>query len=105
MAANDLTGVSVLARKSIRYKVYFVIFYFIGRFALSVILMTYRAVFPKAPPPPTVGFSVLPKIPFPETKGALQVQYELETPTGELPVFPKSMEVFSMPKSTVKLSH
>jgi len=104
MTKNDLTSVSIKARKFVRYFVYLVIFYFVARFSINLLFNVYRTVFPKAPPPPTIGFSVLPEIPFPQREGALEIQYTLETATGEFPAFPKSMEVYLMPKATVKLS-
>lgn len=63
----------------------------------------YRTLFPAPPPPPTVAFDKLPKLPFPEKKNLPKLEYKVETPEGELPVLPSQIIVYFMPKLSVHL--
>ncbi len=103
--ATKLTNIAIKTRKSIRYGIYFMIFIFIARFAINTANQLRLKFFPPAPPPPTVGFSRLPQIPFPEQDASIpSLTFTVETSTGTLPDFPISMPVYYMPKSSANLN-
>ena len=58
----------------------------------------WEKIHPTPPPPPTVGFGLLPHLPFPQQPGKPQITLQLETPTGGLPTFPSEAKVYFMPK-------
>ncbi len=95
---SALTQVAVTARKAIRYGIYFIVFLTVGRIILGISINIYRKIFPPAPPPPTVKFGKLNKIPFPDNKITAKLNYVLETPEGGLPKLPTQAKVFFMPK-------
>src|SRR3989344_8875761 len=93
MAAN-LTFVSIQARKEIRYGIYFLVILIVGRIAFGFARTLYDTLVPKPPPPPTVGFGVLPAINYPEVNIEYpELKYTIQTPSGELPPFPEQMRV------------
>jgi hypothetical protein len=103
MAAN-LTSVAIATRKSVRYGLFFLIFFMIGRSVFFFGIRTYNQMFPKKAPPPTVGFGKLTSIPFPkEVEKRPEFNISLETPTGGFPTFPTQMLVFFMPKPSIGL--
>lgn len=93
----SLTQTAILTRKTIRYGIYLVILLIVARFAFNIGRGIYRRLFPPAPPPPTVSFGKLPKLPFPQGITVQSPQYSLETPDGRLPVNPPTLSVFYMP--------
>jgi hypothetical protein len=71
---------------------------------VSAFISYWKATHPAPPPPPTVGFGKIPKIPFPEE--AIEEKpdsYVLETPTGRTPSFGDRAKVFFMPLSKPSL--
>ncbi len=103
--AVTLTDVAIKTRKSIRWGIYFIIFILVARFAISSGRSIKNTFFPAPPPPPTVGFDVLPAIQFPQYSQALpQLSVSVETPTGTLPEFPESLPVYFMPKALPTLN-
>lgn len=62
------------------------------RFAVAV----KNALFPTPPPKPTVGFSKLPIILFPESATDKKYTYTVNTLTGQLPTFDNQIKVFKM---------
>lgn len=93
----SLTQVSITTRKVIRYGVYFAIFLVIARVVLGVGIKIYRTFFPAPPPPPTVSFGKLPKLPFPQ-KDKVNLTFTLETPEGGYPKLAPQAKVYFMPK-------
>ena len=93
----SLTQVSITARKIIRYGIFFVIFLIVARILFGIGSGLYRRFFPAPPPPPTVTFGKLPKLPFPQ-KDKVNLTYILETPEGGLPILPTQSKIFFMPK-------
>lgn len=93
----SLTQVSITSRKIIRYGIFFVIFLIVARILFGIGSAVYRKFFPAPPPPPTVTFGKLPKLPFPQ-KDKVNLTYSLETPEGGLPILPTQSKVFFMPK-------
>ena len=96
---SSLTQVSILSRKIIRYSIYAAIFIVIARYSYLIGSKIYRKYFPEPPPPPTLVFGKLPKIPFPEKAQQKDLVFTLETPDGKLPKLPKQQAVYFIPKS------
>ncbi len=95
---TKLTQVSIVTRKIIRYSIYGLIGIIILRGTILGAIRVYRHFFPEPPPPPTVTFGKLPKLPFPKKDVPNNLQFRLETATGSLPKFPYTVKVFYMPK-------
>lgn len=96
---TGLTQVAITARKTIRYIIYFIVFLTIGRILLNSGISIYLKIFPSGPPPPTVKFGKLTKIPFPISSFAPKLTYTLETATGALPTdISTQAKVYFMPK-------
>ncbi len=100
----SLTVIATGSRKIVKYSIFMVIFLFIGRYALIYASSTYRSIFPKAPPPPTVSFGLMPKIPFPEVKDLPTFNFKVETSKGNaLPAVQTQANVYVMKKITKNL--
>ncbi len=101
---TSLTQVAINARRGIRYGIYLIIFLMVGKIVLDASLAIYVKAFPPAPPPPTVKFGKLGKIPFPENNITAKLTYTLETPEGGLPEnIPTQTKVYFMPKISANL--
>ncbi len=101
---TSLTQIAISARKFIRYSVYFIVFLTIGRILLGVGVTIYLKIFPPAPPPPTVKYGKLTKIPFPADAPTAKLNFTLETATGGLPTnIPAQVKVYFMPKVNANL--
>ena len=100
---TSLTQVAVITRKVIRYGIFFLIFLIIGKIVFDISFKIYRTVFPAPPPPPTVTFGKLPKIPFPEATQPLAFTYTLETAEGGLPKLSTQAKVYFMPQPSPNL--
>jgi hypothetical protein len=98
---TSLTQVSILSRKIIRYAIYTIILIVIGYYSYQIGTKIYRKYVPAPPPPPTLTFGKLPKLPFPlpENEIPKDLVFTLETPTGKLPKLPKQSAIYFMPKS------
>ena len=76
----------------------------VGKVILDASVSIYLKVFPPAPPPPTVKFGKLTKIPFPTKATTPKFTYTLETPEGGLPTnIPNQAKVYFMPKISANL--
>ncbi len=76
----------------------------VGKVILDASIGIYLKVFPPAPPPPTVKFGKLTKIPFPTNDITAKFTYVLETPEGGLPTkIPNQAKVYFMPKISANL--
>jgi len=96
-----LTQTAIIARKIIRYTLYFMVFLIIGKVVFDLALNIYKKVFPPPPPPPTVAFGKLPKLPLPENQGLPELTYTVETPDGKIPTFKElanQAKVYFMPR-------
>lgn len=101
---TNLTRVAITTRKVIRYGIFFIIFLIVGKFLLDAGVSIYRKVFPAPPPPPTLKFGKLTKIPFPNSNTTAKLTYVLETPQGGLPGdIPTQAKVYFMPKASPNL--
>lgn len=94
----SLTQTAIMTRKIIRYSLYGVLALIIGRIVFTTGISVYRHFYPEPPPPPTVAFGKLPKLPFPENSVSESPTYTLETPEGGAPVLPTQAKVYFMPK-------
>jgi hypothetical protein len=99
---TSLTHIAVTTRKIIRYSVFFVIFLIVAKILFDIGSGVYRKFFPAPPPPPTVSFGKLPKLPFPDSP-KVSLTYSLETPEGGLPLLDTQAKVFFMPKLAANL--
>jgi len=95
-----LTETAIIVRKILRYSIYGIVLIVVTRYTLGMSAKVYRYFFPEPPPPPTVEFGRITKIPFPQRT---VVDYEkltfiLETPEGGLPKLPPQAKVYFMPK-------
>lgn len=76
----------------------------VGRIVLVASINYWKATHPEPPPPPTVGFGILPPINFPEqTAEDKPSSYTQEMASSKIPEFSDRAEVFFMPRSTVSL--
>lgn len=96
--ATQLAQVSVVARKVTRYGIFLILFLIVGRILWGIGVSTYKKLFPAPPPPPTVLFGKLTKLPFPEGTRPNGITFTLENPEGTLPTLPTQMKVYFMPK-------
>lgn len=100
----SLTNISITARKTIRYGLYFIVFLIVGRILLNTGVKVFRMVFPAPTPPPTVKYGKLSKIPFPDINIDAKLAYTLETAEGGLPTnLPTQAKVFFMPRASANL--
>jgi hypothetical protein len=95
---TSLTQTAIITRKIIRYSLYLIIALIVGKITIGVGIKTYKHFFPEPPPPPTVGFGPLPSLIFPKDQTVDNLEFVLETPDGELPIFPDQAKVYFMPK-------
>lgn len=99
--AMTLTETAYYTRKIIKYSIFFVLFAIIARFSWEIGFTVYRKFYPEPPPPPTVTFGKLPKLPFGDKKDTSGFTFNLQTPTGEFPKFPASVNVYFVPQKVV----
>lgn len=98
MLMATLTETAYHARRIIKYGTILLILLIILRITWAVGYRVYRIIVPPKPPPPTVAFGRLPTLPFPEKERG-KFSFSLQTPTGELPEFPPSVNVYFMPQA------
>ncbi len=94
----SLTQTAIITRKTVRYSIYFIIFLIIGRIVLGFSIGIIQKLFPAPPPPPTVVFGKLPKLPFPVRNDIPTLTYTVQTPEGGLPNLTTQAKVYFMPK-------
>ncbi len=99
-----LTQMAYFGRNTIKYGGILLVVLIVGRVLVGALLDYWVATHPPAPPPPSVGFGILPSLRFPErTDEDKPTSYQLETATGTLPEFGDRAKVFMMEKSTPSL--
>ena len=106
--ANDsgftLTDAGYYGRQGVKFGLVLLVVLMVGRVVLTAAVSYYRAVHPPAPPPPTMGFGVLPSIVFPsQTAEQKPSAYQLELPTGRFPAFPDRAKVLLKVKTSPSL--
>jgi len=103
-AGANLTQVSYLGRQGIKFAAITLIVLIVGRVFLTAVVGFWISTHPPAPPPPTVGFGRIPSLNFPsKTDQEKPSMYQLQTSTGDLPVFKDRAKVFLMMKSSPSL--
>lgn len=102
-----LTETAYYTRKTIKWGIAALIVFFILKFALNILVDTWRNIHPPAPPPPTVAFGKLPVIKWPakvtEGSPSAKLQFTLETIEGVPPTASATGTVFFIPKPTANL--
>lgn len=99
-----LTDITQLGRQGVKVVIIFFVVMIVGRFALQSFAAFWKAINPPAPPPPTVGFGLLPQLRFPDkAESEVPTKYTLELPRGVFPEFPDRAKVFFIPQSTLNL--
>jgi len=102
--APNLTQFTYLGRQFVKFAGIILVILIVGRMFLTAFTAFWQAVHPEPPPPPTVGFGILPELKFNEQSSANKAStYKLETATGSLPQFPDRAKVFFMPQSSLGL--
>ena len=96
--ANNLTDVAIKTRKAIRYSLIFLVLILLLRIILSFSFSLYRNLVPEPTPEPTISFGPLPKIQFPKQEVPKNINYSIETTTGELPILETQANVYFIPK-------
>ena len=91
---TTLTRISIVARKTVRFGIYFLIIITIIRISFGTLTSVYKRMFPERIPDPTQGFGLLPDLPFIELNHE-DITYRLETPDLDLPSFPDRMRVYT----------
>lgn len=100
----NLTNVTYLGRQFVKYGLSTIVVLIIGRLAVNGFIAYWKATHPAPPPPPTVGFGILPAIKFPsQTETDKPTSYTLETATGTTPDFGDRAKVYFMPKTPASL--
>lgn len=100
--AITLTEVTAWGRQGVKWSIIAVIAMMVGRLFFTSLVAFWKAAHPPAPPPPTVGFGILPKIKFPEVQNKPK-SYSLEIAQSKIPEFSDRAKVFLMLKSTPNL--
>jgi len=99
----NLTQTAYFTRKTIKYGTFFLIFLIIVRIVWGISVSLFRKVKPPSPPPPTVSFSTLPTLKFPEKTGLPEVSFSLETIEGTLPKLDSIGKVYFVPQESATL--
>lgn len=96
-----LTQAKTFSKSFVLYGSVGLVVFLVFWFASGAFIRYWVATHPEPPPPPTVGFGILPAPQFPITPDESKPkQYVLETPTGRLPDFSDRALVFFMPKNS-----
>jgi hypothetical protein len=99
-----LTNITYLGRQAVKFGAIGIVVMIVGRTVLMTSIAVWKSLNPEPPPPPTVGFGLLPAQRFPQQLASERpTTYSLETPSGTLPTFGDRAKVFFMPKSTLGL--
>lgn len=99
----NLTSVNYAGRLLVRYGLAFLVFLMVGRVLLNAFVAYWKATHPEPPPPPTVGFGVLPSIQFPlQSETEKPSSYTLEMPYGIKEISDRA-KVFLVTKSSANL--
>lgn len=100
----NLTRAAYFGRRFILFGSITLVALVIGRFVLTAGVAYWIATHPEAPPPPTVGFGLLPPVAFPaQTSDDKPGNYSIEIPSSRMPVFSDRAKVFLMNRSTIDL--
>jgi len=99
-----LTSVTRVGRQVVKYGLISLVVLMVGRVVVGSAINYWKATHPEPPPPPTVGFGVLPALNFPEqTEEDKPKSYSQEIAGSRIPDFGDRAKVFFMPKSAANL--
>ncbi len=99
----NLTNINYAGRMLVRYGLAFLVFLMVGRVLLNAFVAYWKATHPEPPPPPTVGFGILPNLQFPpQDEADKPASYTLEMPFGIREVTDRA-KVFLVTKSSANL--
>jgi hypothetical protein len=99
-----LTEITYMGRLMVKFGSIALVLLMVGRVTLTTAISVWKAMNPEPPPPPTVGFGVLPELRFPERVDVVKPDsYVLETANGSFPDFGDRAKVFFMPQSALGL--
>lgn len=99
----SLTSINYGGRLLVKYGLAFLVFLMVGRVLLNAFVAYWKAIHPEPPPPPTVGFGVLPPLFFPPQDTTDQPSaYVLEMPYGIQEITDRA-KVFLVTKSSASL--
>src|SRR5690349_7238581 len=99
-----LTTFTYLGRQGLKFGGILLVALIVGRTFLTAFTAYWKATHPAPPPPPTVGFGLLPAIRFPDQPlESRPKSYTLETATGRFPDFGDRAKVFFMPLNSPSL--
>lgn len=99
----NLTNVNYAGRLLVRYGLAFLVFLMVGRVLLNAFVAYWKATHPEPPPPPTVGFGILPNLQFPpQDQEEKPASYTLETAYGLQEITDRA-KVFLITKATANL--
>jgi hypothetical protein len=94
----SLTETAHYTRKIIKIGAIALVCFFVFRFSLRLIGITWKKLNPPKPPAPTVAFGKLPPISFPENEKLPTLTFSLETIEGSLPQLDNLRKVYFIPK-------
>lgn len=99
----NLTNINYFGRLFVKYGLAFLVFLMVGRVLLNAFVAYWKATHPEPPPPPTVGFGVLPSLKFPmQDENDKPQSYSLEMAYGLQEITDRA-KVFLITKSTANL--
>ena len=99
----NLTNINYFGRLFVKYGLAFLVFLMVGRVLWNAFVNYWKATHPDPPPPPTVGFGILPNLRFPVQDETDKPQsYSLEMAYGLREITDRS-KVFLITKSTANL--
>lgn len=99
-----LTEITYMGRLVVKFGSIAIVLLMVGRVTLDTAIAVWKALNPEPPPPPTVGFGVLPKLRFPDRVNIVKPDsYVLETANASFPDFGDRAKVFFMPQSSLGL--
>lgn len=102
--ALTLTRAAYYGRLTIKFGAIGLVILIIGRFLVTAGIAYYQVLFPEPPPPPTVGFGILPPLRFPlQTVADKPESYQLEVPDSRFPSFGDRARVYLMLKPSLSL--
>lgn len=90
----SLTEIAQTTKKAIKYGSIGLLLIIILKLSYNIFIDYWEKAHPKPPPAPTVSFDKLPSLHFPQTEKATQLEYELQTSSGELPDLGTQSKVF-----------
>lgn len=102
-AGPNLTNVNYFGRMFVKYSLAFLVFMMVGRVLWNAFVAYWKATHPEPPPPPTVGFGVLPSLRFPlQDENDKPQSYNLEMAYGIREISDRA-KVFLITKSSANL--